>query len=137
MKEMNAEMPAVGIMKLHEYPDAVWYDVACECGSKDHYHSIWIEADSDTKLISVGIGTEGSSDYWTKNLEYDYSSKFYGVLHFVDETIRRLKLIWKILTKGYVKYESHVLLNEQQALNYAETLKTAISDIHSVEKAKS
>ena len=44
MKEMNAEMPAVGIMKLHEYPDAVWYDVACECGSKDHYHSIWIEA---------------------------------------------------------------------------------------------
>jgi len=134
---MKPETPAIGILKKAEFDSAKWYEVQCECGSKDHYHSIWIEADSDTKLISVGIETEGSSNYWTKNLEYNYSSKFYGVLYFVDETIRRLKLIWKILTKGYVKYESHVLLNEQQALNYAETLKTAISDIHSVEKAKS
>ena len=41
---MKPETPAIGILKKAEFDSAKWYEVQCECGSKDHYHSIWIEA---------------------------------------------------------------------------------------------
>ena len=122
MKETQFEKPATGIMKLHEYPNAVWYDVACDCGSKDHFHSIWVMKDSETGLIEVNIATEATTDCWTKNLEYDYDDRFYWIKSVVDEIITRSKLIWKILIHGYVKRESYVLLNQQQAVNYANAL---------------
>jgi hypothetical protein len=34
-----------------------------------------------------------------------------------------------LLTKGYIDTESNMHLNKQQALNYAETLKSAIDDL--------
>ena len=36
--------------------------------------------------------------------------------------------MWDLLTKGYVKYESSLIMKEQEALNYAELLKTAVND---------
>jgi hypothetical protein len=30
---------------------------------------------------------------------------------------------------GYVEYEASIIMSEQQALNYAETLKSAIIDV--------
>ena len=32
-------------------------------------------------------------------------------------------------TQGYVEYEASVIMTEQQALNYAETLRSAINDV--------
>ena len=37
--------------------------------------------------------------------------------------------MWTLLTKGYIDTESTVCLNKQQALNYAETLKSSITDV--------
>ena len=125
----SPETPAVGIMKLHEYPDAVWYDVACDCGSKDHFHSIWIMKDSKTGLVEVNISTESTTDFWSKNLEYDYDDRFYWIKSVVDEIITRSKLIWKILIHGYVKRESYVLLNQQQAVNYANALLESVKSM--------
>ena len=43
--------------------------------------------------------------------------------------MNRWKQIWQILTKGYLDLESTLVMNEQTALNYAETLKSAAKDV--------
>ena len=37
--------------------------------------------------------------------------------------------MWSILTKGYLDLESTLVMNEQTALNYAETMKAAVKDV--------
>jgi hypothetical protein len=41
-----------------------------------------------------------------------------------------------LLTKGYVEYEANIIMTEQQALNYAETLKKAIKDVSAFKQPK-
>ena len=40
------------------------------------------------------------------------------------------------MTKGYIDTESSVHLSKQQALNYAETLKSAITDLEDFRNAR-
>ena len=42
--------------------------------------------------------------------------------------------MWALLTKGYVEYEADLIMNEQQAFNYAETLKKAVNDVKNFKK---
>ena len=125
--ELKPEVPAQGILKKNDFGDSMWYTVICECGENEHNHELYIEADEID--VTVHIYTNASSDWWTKNFDYDHDSSFYPLRYFADELVRRAKLIWDILTKGSVKYESHVILNRQQALNYSEVLRQSISDI--------
>jgi len=46
----------------------------------------------------------------------------------------RLKVTWQLWTTGAVTAESTIALSEQQALNYAETLKSAIKDVKDFKK---
>jgi len=135
---MKSETPAEGILKKKDYGDAVWYEVECDCGSKDHYHSIWIEADRETKQISVDITTEVSTDFWSttvdQNPRVDNEALYWvwsWAAYILNETVRRSRLIWNILFRGYVKYESSIFLSRQQALNYANTLNKAIKKVES------
>jgi hypothetical protein len=67
---------------------------------------MWVEADDHD--ITVTIYTTGKTNYWSKTRWYH---------------------IWTLLTKGYIDTESTVCFSKQQALNYAETLKSAIVDV--------
>jgi len=134
---MKAERPAQGISKKASYTDTVWYEVDCECGSPDHYHSIWIEQDPETKLITVYISTEATTDFWTQtvpehvekiNLPF-ISWAWHTVTYTVNETVRRTRLITRILFRGYTKYESTVILTKQQAYNYSKALETAVKEL--------
>ena len=49
---------------------------------------------------------------------------------------RRFKLIWQILTKGYIQYQASLIMSQQQALNYAETLKKAVTDVEKFRASK-
>ncbi len=111
---MKAQKPAEGILKKNDWGDAKLYEIACECGDSDHNHSVWIEAD-DCRITTT-IYTTVKSNFWSKN---------------------RFQLIWDLLTKGFVKYESSIIMTEQQALNYSETLKSAILDVEKFRKQRS
>jgi hypothetical protein len=37
--------------------------------------------------------------------------------------------MWQLLTRGYVEYEASIIMTEQQALNYATTLLSAVADV--------
>jgi hypothetical protein len=101
-----AQTPAEGIMKTNDWGDSRVYRISCNCGDENHNHNMWVEADDSD--ITVTIYTTGKTNYWSKTRWYH---------------------IWTLLTKGYIDTESTVCLTKQQALNYAETLKSAIIDV--------
>ncbi len=110
---MKAQSPAEGILKRGDWGDAVTYQVTCECQDADHDHNVWVEAD-DSRVTVTTYKTQ-KSEWWSLN---------------------RWQTIWILLTKGYVKYEANIIMTEQQALNYAETLKTAIKQVKEFKEKK-
>ena len=110
---MTAQKPASGILQRADYGGSKSYQVVCECGDPGHDHNLWVEADDGN--VTVTIYTTAKSEWWSRN---------------------RWQKIWTLLTKGYVKYEADLIMNEQQALNYAETLKTAITDSKNFRKKR-
>jgi hydrogenase maturation factor len=108
---MKAEKPAVGIMKTNDWGEARAYKIECVCGDSEHAHNVWVEADE--LGVTVTTYTMIKSKWWSMN---------------------RLQTIWKLLTKGYVEYEGSVIMTRQQALNYAETIKSAIADVETFRK---
>ena len=111
-KVVEAQKPAEGILKTSDWGEAKAYDVVCQCGSTDHTHHLWVEAE-DTG-ITVTIYSTAKSPWWSMN---------------------RFKQIWTLLTKGYLEHETNLAMNEQTALNYAETLKQAIQDVKTFKKS--
>lgn len=110
---MNPQIPAEGILKRGEWGDSIAYQVACTCGSSDHDHNVWVE--SDDCNVTVSTYTTQTSKFWSFN---------------------RWKIIWTLLTKGYVKYEANIIMTEQQAINYTEALSKAIVDVKSARQLK-
>jgi hypothetical protein len=108
---MIAQQPAEGILKHNDWGDSKVYRVTCECGDSEHEHNVWVEADDND--ISVTIYTTTKTNFWSKTRWYH---------------------IWTLLTKGYIDTESTVCLKRQGALNYAETLKSAIIDVEDFRK---
>ena len=102
---MKPQTPAEGILETGHWPDAKSYHVVCDCGDADHSHNLWIEAD-DTG-ITVSIYAEVKTPWWSMN---------------------RWQQIWTLLTRGHLRQETVLTMDEQTALNYAETLKLAIKD---------
>ena len=103
---MKAQKPAEGILKTSEWGDSKWYHIRCDCGSDECSHDVNVEADDFG--IQVHIYAKNHTRWWEKN---------------------RWKQIWQILTKGYAQMDTTIVLNEQTALNYAETLKSAVADV--------
>ena len=110
---MKSQIPAEGIMKTNDWGDSRVYRIACNCHDENHNHNMWVEAD-DSDIV-VTIYTTGRTNYWSKTRWYH---------------------IWTLLTKGYIDTESSVHLSKQQALNYAETLKSAITDVEEFRNAR-
>lgn len=102
---MKAQVPAQGILITRDYGDAKQYEVTCECSDGDHSHKVWVEADDAN--VTVTIYTTAKSKWWERN---------------------RWSQLWTLLTKGYVEYEADIIMNQQQALNYAAVLNSAVTD---------
>jgi len=104
---MKAQTPAEGILLQRDWGNAKTYSIECECTDPDHSHTLDVEADKDFG-VTVEIWTTAHVPLWS---------------------ISRWRLIWQLLTKGEVKYNVALILREQQALNYANALKSAIKDV--------
>ena len=110
-ERIQAQAPAEGVLKRSDWGDAITYQVVCECGDSNHDHNVWIEADDNS--VSVTTYTQQKSKWWSMN---------------------RWQKSWKLLTRGYIEYEATIIMTEQQALNYAETLKKAVEDVKNFKK---
>lgn len=131
---MKAETPAQGIMQTGEYGNSKFYKVVCGCGQPDH--DIDFEVEAAETGVNVNTYVTAKTDYWTETVKkrYDIDSPWAQECDWfwkdmTNGLVTRLKLTWTIWTKGYVKTESTIAMSEQQALNYAETIKSAIADV--------
>jgi hypothetical protein len=131
---MKAQPPAEGILKTNDFGDSKWYHVVCGCGQPDH--ALTVEVESDDMGVNVNTYATVKTDYWTDNVKkrYDIDNPWLQEFDWfwkdlVNGIVIRLKLTWTVWTKGYVQAETTISMSEQQALNYAETLKSAINDV--------
>ena len=137
--EPKPQTPAEGIMKTGEFGHSKFYKVVCSCGQPDHDINFEVEAtDID---VSVNTYITVKTDYWSESVKkrYDIDNPYLQELDWtlkdvVNGLITRLKLTWTVWIKGYIKTESTIAMTEQQALNYAETLKSAIQDVKDFKK---
>lgn len=109
--DLNYQEPAIGVTQTGEFKDAKSYKVYCECGSNDHAHDLWVE--SEDSLITVTVYVKVQSPLWSMN---------------------RWKQMWQLFTRGYLTHEANLIMNEQVALNYAETIKVAIEDVKALKR---
>jgi hypothetical protein len=110
---MKPETPATGVLIKNDWGDTKQYRVVCECGQDDHGHDIFVE--SDKTGVTVTVYTVGKTNWWSRTCWHH---------------------IWTLLTKGYVKYECNLMMNRQQALNYATILKQAVADVEQFRKTR-
>lgn len=103
---MEAQTPAEGILKMNEWGESKHYFIRCDCTDDDHAHDVEVEADDFG--VQVIIYTKSKTKWNERN---------------------RWKQLWTLLTKGYIETETSIILKEQVALNYAETLKSAVADV--------
>jgi hypothetical protein len=103
---MMPQGPAEGILINRDFGDARQYSVICECGSADCSHRVWVEAEDIG--VSVVTHTTQKTRFWEAN---------------------RWQLVWRLLVRGYVEYEAAIYMTEQQALNYAAALQSAVKDV--------
>ena len=136
---MKPEKPAEGILKTNDFGNSKWYHVVCGCGQPDH--SLTVEVESDETGINVNTYTRVKTDYWSESIKkrYDIDSPYLQELDWAlkdiwNGLIARLKLTWSVWINGYVDCETTIAMSEQQALNYAETLKSAIQDVKDFKK---
>jgi len=136
---MKSETPALGIMKTGEFGDSKFYKVVCGCGQPDHDIDFEVEA-VDTG-INVNTYVVSKTDYWSESFKkrYDIDNTWLQEWDWfwkdlINGFMCRVKLTWTVWTQGYVKTESTIAMTEQQTLNYAETLKSAIQDVKNFKK---
>jgi hypothetical protein len=98
--------PLEGVYKQNDWGGSIVYGVVCQCGDDNCKHNVWVEADAAGVFVTTY--TKQKTNWWSKN---------------------RWQIIWQLLTTGYVKYEASIIMSEQQALDYARTLETAVDAV--------
>ena len=137
--ELEPQTPAEGIMKTGEFGDSKFYKVVCSCGQPDH--DVNFEVEADETGVNVNTYVIAKSDCWGETFvrRFDIDSTWLQEWDWfwkdlINDVVRRVKLTWRIWTRGYVQTETTIAMTEQQALNYAETLKKAIQDVKDFKK---
>jgi len=110
---LKPEKPATGILIKNTWGDAKRYQVVCDCGQGDHDHDVWVEANECD--VGVEIYVTAKSNFWSRT---------------------RWHHIWQLLTQGYIRCETVVSMNRQQALNYATILHQAVEDVEQFRKTR-
>ncbi len=131
---MKTQQPAEGILKRSDFGDSKFYQVVCGCGQEYHDHNVEVEADETG--VNVNLYITVKTDYWSDLVEkrYDIDNPWLQELDwFFKDLINglwtRLKVTWQLWTTGAVTAQSTIAMSEQQALNYAETLKLATKEV--------
>lgn len=139
---MKAQTPAEGILLRNEWGDSKMYQVVCGCGQPHHDHTVDIEADETG--VNVNIYATVKTNYWSETVEkrYDIDNPWLQEFDWfwkdlVNGLVRKVKLTWELWTTGAITSETTIALSTQQALNYAETLKSAINDVQEFRAKKS
>lgn len=127
---MEAQKPAEGVLLQRDFGDAMYYRIPCECGC-DAEITMSIEVDEDN--ITAHVYSKTETNYWRNRFSYDYKDGTwleFVIKDFLNGVYNRVAVAWTALVKGYVTTESYAILTEQQTINFAATLNTAVEELH-------
>jgi hypothetical protein len=108
---MKAQEPARGILLINDWGTSKMYKAVCDCGDDSCTHTIDVEAE-DTG-VTVTIYTKTRTNFWSKT---------------------RWQHMWTLLTKGYIEFDTSLIMAKQVAFNYASVLQLAVSDVEEFRK---
>lgn len=141
---MQAQKPAEGISITNKFKKSTFFRVDCTCGDPDHEINFEVELDREFEDIAVSTWTVQKTPWWNEVVKprYDIDNEFLQGLNWlctglINGLATRLRLTRDIWWKGYVKYEGTTSMNAQQALNYAEALKSAVEELEKIQKDNS
>lgn len=99
-------MTSYRVMKTNEFEDAVFYKIACDCGSDNHDLHFEFEKDPDLDFIYLNMYAKLEwSSYW------NYEDKWYKNFWC------RIKGAFKMLFKGYIEVEESLILRGEEHIN--------------------
>jgi hypothetical protein len=135
---LEPQTPAEGITATspNSYQGYRSYKVTCLCGDCDHDMHVEVEWADDINDVNVTICTTQTTKFWDRAIEPNYS-KYNGMIEdlyfwyvgLVNGLAHRLRVTWDVWMNGKVEYQATTVMTAQQALNFAETLKTASTEI--------
>jgi hypothetical protein len=136
---MQPQTPAKGIMLSHDYGNSKFYKVSCDCGSPDHDINFEVEADEYNVMVNSWIKhctvwQHLPLDCTLLSINNPFHGIEYNIRHFFFSLWSRIKLTYSIWVKGYLEYEASVLMDEQQATNYATAMLNAVVDVQEFKK---
>lgn len=103
---MTPQTPAINILKMNEFKNSTSYRIECNCATPEHGVNMWVEVDSDAEFEQVNLA------FIVETTTRDSCKK----------TFNRFKAVWDLLTKGYHTSEAYLIMDEQSAINVANTI---------------
>jgi hypothetical protein len=110
--------PSDALMKMKEWEDAVYYRVACDCGSDDHDMSIWAETNGVHDCYEIRFGTMMVAN--------TYRTRFYSKwLQWLNVPVDRVAIALRVLFTGRVEMHHEFVLGKENV----QGLRVALQDI--------
>ena len=139
---MEYQKPAVGISQTGEYGDSVFYAISCQCGSPECGLEFVVSVEATEWDVNVNTYFQLQTDRWpglvASSAKYIDNSWLWSIDYELRRLINglhnRISMTYQIWTTGYLKYSQTVIMSEQQALNYAGTLVSAIKDMKEIKQ---
>jgi len=100
------------VMKTSEFDDAIYYRVACSCGSDEH--DVTIEFEKDDKIPSMIFLNFHKRLGWCSR---------WGTLNIFERFWKRITGSFKMLFTGYIEVEESFILSEDNIDPFIEALK--------------
>jgi len=125
------------IMRTDEYPDAVFYRFACECGSKDHDIVLELERDDEIPdMIIMNIYTDMEwCSYYIGDTKPDYDRPFLRIWNRLKRFWYKLKAVYRIVIKDHIEVEHSVIMRgEFQIRELIKALEEGIEKINEEQK---
>ena len=128
---MKYQPPAIGIMKIMDTNSCKGYKIDCDCHFDDHsittfisseYYDISMETYITAAVLWDNPYSFKTSSIWLYSIYYSIAARLYSFY-------KKLKITKELWINGYVKYEHTILMNKQQAYNFAETIKQTIEEL--------
>ena len=93
--------PVLGVMKIGEYEDAVFYRVMCDC--RDYEHDVRIEIEHDDfNYLTLRFYVTIVWNWWADK----------GLWGWVENKWRRFKAAIRLLFTGWIDLEADFLLKD-------------------------
>lgn len=137
-EELKPQTPAEGILKWHDHGHSQFFHVDCQCGTPEHSMVFEVEVDREFEQVAMTTFVEVFVPTWKEKFHFyddDYNSWWkYDFKYWVNNIFNRLTLIKRAIFNDTVGMDVSIIMSEQQAINYANTILQSVKEVQQYKK---